>query len=223
MERNERCIPQGSALGPLLFLIYMNDLPSQVTDRLIVQYADDTTLICSGATPSLAAISMNTQLQLLHKWITNSKMILNLEKSSVMWFRVGSKQSSEFPSISVNDCTLKSVQRQKYLGVVFDCTLSWTYHVSQVCKKMSYYLYLIGRHKHCLDAGLIKLLSDALVLSHLPYSLLVWGPAQQSLHRLECMQNWAVQMTMGLSMFLSIISNSIGYLLKSLFNSNLVF
>ena len=44
----------------------MNDLPLQATDGLVVQYADDTTLICSGATPSLAAISMNTQLQLLH-------------------------------------------------------------------------------------------------------------------------------------------------------------
>ena len=120
-----------------------------------------------------------------------------------MWFKVGCKQSSKFPSISVNDCTLKSVQRQKYSGVVFDCTLSWTYHVSQVCKKMSYYLYLIGCHKHCLDAGLIKLLLDALVLSHLHYSLPVWGPAlsQQSLHRLEHMQNWAVRMTMGLSRF----------------------
>ena len=92
---------------------------------------------------------------------------------------------------------------KKYLGVVFDCTLSWTYHVSQVCKNMSYYLYLIGRHNHCLDVGLIKLLLDALVLSHLCYCLPVWGLAlsQQSLHWLERIQNWALRMTMGLSRF----------------------
>ena len=90
------------------------------------------------------------------------------------------------------------MQNQKYIWVLF-LTLhyQWTYHV-QVCKKMSYYLYFIRRHKHCLDAGLIKLLLDTLVLSHLRYALPLWGPAlsQQSLHRLKHVQNWAVRMTM---------------------------
>ena len=158
-------------------------------------------------------LSWNINVSYVSKKATK---VLNLLRHHMYTCRASSKQkafralvipvldyASKFPSISVNDCTLKSVQRQRYLGVVFDCTLSWTYHVSQVCKKMSYYLYLIGRHKHCLDAGLIKLLLDALVLSHLRYSLPVWGPAlsQQSLHRLERMQNWAVWMTMGLSRF----------------------
>ena len=71
-------IPQGNTLGPLLFLIYMNYLPLQITDGVLVQYADDTTLICSGSDPSVAATSMNTQLHLIHNWITNSKMKLNL-------------------------------------------------------------------------------------------------------------------------------------------------
>ena len=91
-------ILQGSALGPLLFLIYMNNLPLQITDGLLVQYADDTTLVCSGSTPSAAAAVLNSQLKLVHNWIRNSKMSLNYSKSSVMWFKTKSKKCLEYPN-----------------------------------------------------------------------------------------------------------------------------
>ena len=93
-----------------------------------------------------------------------------------MWFKLNSRQSTEYRNILVEDITLKSVDKQKYLGVMFDSTLSWTQQVSEVCKKMSYYLYFINSHKHCLSTNLLKLLVESLVLSHLYYALPVWGP-----------------------------------------------
>ena len=81
-------IPQGSALGPLLFLIYLNSLPLQITARLLLQYADDTALMCSGTSPQDAADVMNHQLQLLCEWIVSSRMQLNFKKSKVMWFSI---------------------------------------------------------------------------------------------------------------------------------------
>ena len=193
-------IPQGSALGPLLFVIYMNNLPLQITDGLLVQYADDTTLVCSGSTPSAAAAVLNSQLKLVHNWIRNSKMSLNHSKSK---FKTKSKRCLEYPNILIHDTILKSVDKQKYLGIMFDSRLSciWIHQVSATCSKMSYYLYLIDSHKHCLSADLIKLLIESLVFPHLNYCLPVWGPplSQQLSQRLERMQNRAVRLCKHLS------------------------
>ena len=88
------CIPQGSSLGPLLFL---NRLPLQVTDGLLVQYADDTTLTCCEPTPTAAAAAlMSSQLQLVSTFISDSRMMLN---SSIMWFRDNHKKLADYPPI----------------------------------------------------------------------------------------------------------------------------
>ena len=84
-------IPQGSALGLLLFVIYMNSLPSQLTEGLLLQYADDTTIICSGITPAAVQTTMCSQLSLLQHWVLQSKMKINFRKSFVMWFRASSR------------------------------------------------------------------------------------------------------------------------------------
>ena len=124
-------------------------------------------------------------------------MRLNYSKSTVMWFRVSyCKQPSEFPDIVVDDTTLQVVKKQKYLGVILDNYLSWSHHVSYICKKMSYYLYVVG-------STLMKLLIDSLVFSHVNYSLPVWGPSlhQNHLQRLKRMQNRAVRLCRNLKKF----------------------
>ena len=140
---------------------------------------------------------------LTHTLNGDHKMSLNHGKSSVMWFKTKSKRCLEYPNIFVHDTIMKSVDKQKYLGIMFDSRLSWIHQVSEICSKMSYYLYLISSHKHCLSADLIKLLIESLVFPHLNYCLPVWGPplTQQLSQRLERMQNRTVRLCKHLSKF----------------------
>ena len=175
-------IPQGSALGPILFLIYMNSLPSQLTDGLLLQYADDTTVICGGVDPAVVQTNMCLQLSLIQHWVLQSRMRINFTKSSVMWFSASSRAAGIlYPLISIDGVELTVTMKQKYLGLIFDCSLSWAHHVAKVCSKMSYYLYLLRTHRHVIDYNLMKMLLESLALSHLSYCVTVWGPSLGSI------------------------------------------
>ena len=114
-----------------------------------------------------------------------------------MWFKA-SNHSTKFahPSISVGGVVLQVTEKQKYLGLIFDSTMSWTHHFANVCCKMSYYLCLLRSHRHVIDNSLMKMLLESLVLSHLSYCVTVWGASLGStlLQRLQRMQNRAVRL-----------------------------
>ena len=95
-------------------------MPSQVSHGRLLQYADDTALICSGIDFAKAHRCLTEDLQSLSAWITQSKMKLNIAKSSVMWFRPKVSITEQIPAVYVGDIPLKPVSTQKYLGVVFD-------------------------------------------------------------------------------------------------------
>ena len=191
-------ILQGSALGPLLFLVYMNDLSSQVTGGTLLQYADDTALICSGSTLDVVHQCLSDDLSCLLSWVRQSKMQLNIEKSSIMWFRNCSLSHISPPDVVIDGAPLHTVTTQKYLGVIFDNHLEWSSHVAAVCKKASFYLFWIASHRKALPSEVLKMLIDSLVLSRFTYALPVWGPMLSKLNRLQHLHNWGVRITASL-------------------------
>ena len=105
-------------------------------------------LICCGDNHTQVKDSLCSDLASLAGWITASKMQVNVEKSSVMWFSVrSSKSSTVVTPILLESTPLVNVSKQKYLGITIDSNLPWACHVANVCKKMTYYLYLIGCHQ----------------------------------------------------------------------------
>jgi len=119
-------IPQGSALGPLLFLVYVNNMPSQVSNGCLLQFDDET---CSADSPIKVAAMLQDDI---NAWISESKMKLNLSKSSIMWFSI-KPSTTVAPPIMVNNTTLSVVCKQRYLGVIFDSQLIMLQVYARAC------------------------------------------------------------------------------------------
>ena len=103
--------------------MYVNDLPSQVSGGVLLQYADDTTLICSAPDTQEVAVLMNSHLRVISKWTEDNRMAFNLSKSSVMWFSVPSHCKTVW--YYVDNISLSVVSKQKYLGLMFDDACSF--------------------------------------------------------------------------------------------------
>ena len=138
----------------------------------------------------------------LSSWIRDSHMEVNVRKSNVMWSNVRSIKGFKSPLI-LNWSPLSQVSTHIYLVVQIDEHLKWNSHVSYLCKRMAYYLYLISRHHKVLPMFILKLLVESLVLSHLNYALPVWGPAlsHDLMARLVKTHNCAIQVIGGLKIF----------------------
>ena len=187
-------IPQGSALGPLLFLIYVNSMPNQVKHGILLQFADDTCLICCGESHTKTSMLLTEDLTSLSHWIVASRMQVNVDKSRFHCKR--SKNIASFPRVYLDGLPLKQVDRYKYFGIFFDPQLRWDIHVNHVCKQMSYYLYLISSHRRQLPSRILKMPMDTLVLSQF-YALPVRGPSlgTAAMSRLQRLCNRAVRVT----------------------------
>ena len=141
-------VPQGSILGPLLFLLFINDLPLYVDNVFADLYADDTTLY--DIQSSMEQIEENLQLSLnkLHVWCRNNGMVLNSAKTKVMLITTNQKRQrlckTSF-NLKYKDDSLNMTSSDKILGVFVDNNLLWADHVKHICKKISTYIWLLSK------------------------------------------------------------------------------
>ncbi len=168
-------IPQGSILGPLLFIIYVNSLPNSVTSK-VVMYADDTTLLCSSDDPVSLQSELDDNLCRIADWFNTNKLTLNIKKTKFMIF--GSNHTVQnFDQIHLryNNVDVEKVDSFKYLGVTFDSKMSWTCHVDHICKTVSKRIGVIRKVKYYLPPCTLKLLANSLVMPHFDYCSSVWS------------------------------------------------
>ena len=129
-------VPQGSILGPLLFLIYINDLPYSTHNLQYVLFADDTSVFCKGSDPQSLFNYVNDQLNNISNWMKVNKLILNIDKTNYILFGTKTIIDSNL-NLYHRDKEIKRVYSTKFLGVFIDDKLSWNHHVDYLCKTIS--------------------------------------------------------------------------------------
>ena len=179
-------VPQGSILGPLLFIIYLNDLPS-ITESLIpIIYADDTTLFATLNTRNIrtAQEDINNELKLVSEWLKLNKLSLNIEKTKAMLFHT-SQRHIVTPDIFIDGNKIEFVKEFKFLGLVIDENLSFKQHVNFVSKKISKTIGILARLKNTLPVGVLLNIYHALILPYLTYGISIWGWRYSNLFKMQ--------------------------------------
>ena len=185
-------VPQGSILGPLLFLIYINDLP-EVTNFFIKLYADDTFLCAQNENIVALEAEVNEELDKVYKWLASNKLTLNVKKSKFM-ITTRQKCANNAFSVKLSGFNLEQCDSYKYLGVYFDRNLNWATHIDYVSQKISKACGCLARLRKCVDLEVMREVYHALLHSYLRYGIIVWGTAATaSLQPLRVIMNRAIR------------------------------
>ena len=189
-------VPQGSILGPLLFVIYINDLPNISDLAKFILYADDANIIVTGSTEEEVQVKLLQIASLLIRWVDSNGLALNLKKTHYMIF---SNRKVNYSKIDVNiaGTNIERVTEARFLGVIIDEKLTWAKHITAVKTKMARYMGIMYRIKQYLPLKVRLLLYHSFVQSHLNYCSLVWGFAAKShIEALFCKQKQGVRTIM---------------------------
>ena len=161
-------------MGPLLFLIFINDLP-QVSKFFIRLFADDTFLCAQNEGLWNLEREVNTELIKVYKWLVANKLTLNMDKSKCML--ISKKRKTSNMVIRINGKELKHCESYKYLGVYFDKNLSWKPQIEHVCKKISKACGALAKTRHFVGEDTLVSIYYALINSYVRYGAVAWGNA----------------------------------------------
>ena len=166
-------VPQGSILGPKLFILYINDMVNLSTLLKFILFADDTNLFCSGNDVNQLGKLVTKELNKLKDWFAINRLSLNVTKTNYMLF--SNSKSTLNVAIMINNTAVNRVHSTKFLGVIIDEKLTWKGHVDLVKSKVAKNVFLLNRVKYILKYDSMLSLYNTLILPYLTYCCEIWG------------------------------------------------
>ena len=161
-------VPQLSILEPLLFILFINDLPLENIKCNIDMYADDTTLHCHSNRKSEIERSLNEDLNTVNKWCIQNNMLINPTKTTCMLIGTAQRIATVTNELNINleNQFIKNINTQKFLGIYIDNNLDWKQQVDHICKYINSRLFLLSKIKKYLDKKSRILFFNSILISY---------------------------------------------------------
>ena len=180
-------VPQGSILGPLLFIIYINDIIHSSTVFRFIIFADDTTLYTTLNTQEDINDILNDELVKINNWLKVNKLSLNVAKTKAMLFHMPQKRILNL-RLKIAGSNIEFIDNFNFLGITINKHLNWTKYMDILSAKIAKTVGILNTLKHVLPINILKMIYNSLILCHLNYGILLWGAqhnANDKLHKLQ--------------------------------------
>ena len=184
-------VPQGSTLGPLLFVLFVNDLPMHINNGRCTMYADDTIIHTSHENAFCVEDKLNDVLFHVCEWYKSNKLVLNVKKSNTML--IANTSQVDNLNINLNGTRLDHVKCTKYLGVMLDDQLKFDVHVSELVKRISAKLSWLSRLRHIVPKPVLVLAYKSYIQPIFDYACTIWGCSNVNISTIQRLQNRAAR------------------------------
>ena len=173
-------IPQGSILGPILFILYINDICKVSSILKYVVFADDTNIFCAGENLQNMLKEASSELGILKRWFDLNKLSLNLKKTKYMIFGNKLIPPNTQVELEIEGVKIERVYENMFLGVKIDHKLNWKSHIKHVRAKVARSVGVLGKARDVLNYKSLLTLYNTLIQPYLSYCLEVWGNTYSS-------------------------------------------